>query len=202
MGRFVTGGLVPFTWIYYFSHWGSWWIQISVSDFVCASARINARAGVRAWAFQACVSLSVWGSHAFMAVSDLAASQFDRARQPGGRQRWRDNRNRGWKKANTIFNEFPWLSWAFSGSGSPGWRCGWTEDYRADEKRLSQGLLRLTCALESRHQHKDIKDETLDFLTKSYFLFTLLKCSWSNRLIISWDFYNKNKIFQIFCNVI
>ena len=42
-------------------------------------------------------------------------------------ERWRDNGNGGWKKANTIFNEFPWLSLPISGSGSPGWGCGWTE---------------------------------------------------------------------------
>lgn len=59
MDRFFTGGLVPFTWIYYFSHWGSWWIRISVSDFVCASVRINACAGVCVQACEARFALSL-----------------------------------------------------------------------------------------------------------------------------------------------
>lgn len=58
------------------------------------------------------------GTALLTAVSDLAASQFDRATEPEGKERWRDNGNGGWKKANTIFNEFPWLSLPVSGSGS------------------------------------------------------------------------------------
>lgn len=46
LGWFFTAGLVPFTWIYYFSHWGSWWSRMSVSEFVRASVHINACAGL------------------------------------------------------------------------------------------------------------------------------------------------------------
>lgn len=55
----------------------------------CASMRINACTG--------CIRASVWdarlcvqASDAFMAVSDLSASRFDRTREPGGRERERD----------------------------------------------------------------------------------------------------------------
>lgn len=129
----------PFTPIYYFLHSGSWWIWISVSKLrVCA---FNACIGV-ASSFSLCVC--VWGSNTFMAVSDLCTSRFGKARKPGGRERerWLDNGNGGWKKANTIFNEFPWLSLPVSGSESPGRGCGWTEDYRAEKNRPSQGLLK------------------------------------------------------------
>lgn len=48
------------------------------------------------------------------------------ATEPGGRERWRDNGNGGRKKANTIFNEFPWLSLPVSGSWSL-WLSMWVD---------------------------------------------------------------------------
>ncbi len=69
LGWFFTGGLVPFTQIYYFSHRGSWWIRkISASEFTlvcawaceasvcvcaCACARTHACEGATlSWLFQ------------------------------------------------------------------------------------------------------------------------------------------------------
>lgn len=123
---FFHWGLLPVIPIYYFSHWR----KNSETWNVCASASLE------------CLHMCVHkgATLSWRLQISLAHSLTERGWE---RQRLRDNGNGGWTKANTVFNEFLWLSLPVSGSGSPGWGCGWTDGYRAEkERKIYPGLLK------------------------------------------------------------
>lgn len=89
-GGFFTGGLVPFTWIYYFSHWGSWWIWISVSKFVCVRAPLCALTPARGAYVRACgtlVSVCKRATLSWLFQISLLRGSTERGSQEGERER-------------------------------------------------------------------------------------------------------------------
>lgn len=121
LGWSLTAGQVPFTWIYYFFALRKLMNSNLCCVCTCWGLCVCAREQTRHERF--CSS----GNGTFMAISDLAASQFDRAMEPeGGGRDGEIMEMEGERRLTQSLMSFLHCLSLFLGQGPCGWGCGWT----------------------------------------------------------------------------